>query len=149
MYTLGGSVTGLAGTGLILGTNGQSIAVPAPSTSFAFPDKLHTDDSYNVQVLDYPSSPIQLCAISAGGVGTIGNADISNIFAGCANADRIEVAIGSSPLTGTGLVLLNNGGDPLVFSAPAATGAMFDFHTPVSAANASYNITVQTNPVSP
>ena len=57
-YAIGGSVAGLAGTGLVLTNSGKNdVAVAAGATSYAFTTKVPTATPYAVAVKSQPTSP--------------------------------------------------------------------------------------------
>ena len=65
-YTVGGTVTGLEGTGLVLQNNdGDDIAISADG-SFTFVTALANGSDYSITVLTQPSSPNQICTVSNG-----------------------------------------------------------------------------------
>lgn len=57
-YTVGGTISGLTGSGLVLASGSDQIAIPAGSTSFVFPTPLLSGASYVVGVKRNPSSQI-------------------------------------------------------------------------------------------
>ena len=140
-YSLKGTVAGLAGSGLVLQTNlGEELAVAA--STFTFPTRIPSGTAYAVTVKSQPTVPSQTCAV-AGGAGTVGGADVTNIAVTCVT-NTYTVGGTVSGLAGTGLVLQNSGGDD---KAVAVSGA-FGFATPV-ASGATYAVTVKTQPTSP
>jgi hypothetical protein len=143
-YTIGGTVAGLTGTGLVLQDNsGNNLALAPGATSFAFTAPISSGGSYSVTVMSQPSSPSQACAVS-GGSGPVGNANITSVEIACiTNTYTIGGTV--SGLTGTGLVLQDNGGDNLALAFGATS---FTFATPV-ASGASYNVTISSQPSSP
>src|SRR5438034_1104322 len=69
-FTVGGTVTGLTGTGLVLQNNGgDNLAINA-SGSFTFKTALTSGSAYLVTVSTQPSSPTQVCTVTNGS-GTI------------------------------------------------------------------------------
>jgi hypothetical protein len=80
-YSIGGTVTGLRGSGLAL-ENGNTHLPVASDGAFTFPDKLTSGTSYSVSVQTQPSSPTQACTVTNGG-GTLGAANITNITVAC------------------------------------------------------------------
>lgn len=141
-FSVGGTVSGLSGSGLVLRNNGtDDLAVDANGT-FTFDTPLARGGTYNVTVASQPTSPTQVCTVSNGS-GTIAGANITNVAVSCATT---EVTIGGtvSGLAGSGLALQNNGGPPL---AIAANGP---FTFPASVPTGSpYNVTVATQPQDP
>ena len=142
-YTIGGSVSGLAGTGLMLQNNsGDNLPVNASATKFTFPTPITSGSAYKVSVMAQPTSPIQNCAIASGS-GTA-NADITTVSVACTT---VTYTVGGtiSGLVGTGLVLQNNNGDNMPVTANA-TG--FTFLTPLDSGTA-YKVAVLTQPSNP
>jgi hypothetical protein len=83
MFVLGGHITGLSGSGLVLGTTGEpNLAVNAGATSFAFAYRLAGGSRYDVTVVSQPAT--QTCAITSGS-GTIGTGDVTNVNVTCLN----------------------------------------------------------------
>ncbi len=141
-YTIGGTVTGLTGTGLVLQNNAiGDLAVSAPG-AFTFPNGLATGAAYVVTVKTQPSSPTQNCVVTAGS-GTVATSNVTNVAVACTTA---TFTIGGvvSDLTGSGLVLQNNGGDDLSIS----TSGPFTFTTAISS-GAAYAVTIKTQPSAP
>jgi hypothetical protein len=143
LYRIGGQIQGLVGSGLVLRNNGgDDLAVPAGATSFAFATLLRSGERYAVTVFAQPSNPSQVCTVSNGS-GTVGNANVTNVVVSCATTYLVGGTI--TGLSGTGLVLRNNGGDDLTVP-PNATS--FTFPTPV-ASGQPYAVTVATQPSNP
>lgn len=66
-YTIGGTVSGLSGPGLVLVDNGQDNLAVSANGAFTFPTPVQADDSaYVVAVFALPSSPLQSCVVSSG-----------------------------------------------------------------------------------
>src|SRR5881396_1328885 len=141
-YTIGGAITGLTGSGLVLQLNGGSnLPVNANATAFTFITQLAAGAMYNVSVLTQPTSPSQTCTVSNGS-GNIGSANVASISISCAT-NSFTVGGTVSGLTGTGLVLRNNGND-----LPVNASGPFTFTTPILS-GAAYAVTVLTQPTSP
>jgi 6-phosphogluconolactonase len=88
-YTVGGSVSGLVGSGLTLTRSGSIIGRGANGTypNFGLGPFL-SGQSYDVAVIAQPVSPSQTCVVS-NGTGTIGHANVSNVQVTCTtNASR-------------------------------------------------------------
>ncbi len=83
-YSVGGTVTGLAGTGLVLLDNGGNSLPVSTSGSFTFSTSLASGSAYAVTVQTQPSSPAQLCTVSNGN-GTVANANVTNVTVACTN----------------------------------------------------------------
>jgi hypothetical protein len=81
-YGIGGTISGLAG-GLILATPGQpDLAVPAGATIFVFANRVPSYTGYAVTVLQQPSNPAQVCAVT-NGAGSVGSSDVTSIAVSC------------------------------------------------------------------
>jgi hypothetical protein len=144
-FTVGGTVTGLAGAGLVLQNNGgDSLKVPA-SGSFVFPTTLITGNSYLVSVSSQPTSPDQTCVV-ANGSGIVADGNITTIAIQCANKTSATDTIGGIALgiLGSGLVLQDNAGDNLTVSS----NGTFTFPTPL-ASGMPFLVTVLSPPINP
>jgi hypothetical protein len=141
-FTIRGTVSGLAGSGLVLQNNGGDDVGVQADGDFAFATKIPSGSQYAVTVTTQPESPPQACSVQNGS-GTVGDADVENITVTCVLR---EFTIGGtiSGLVGSGMVLANNGGDQLT---PTADGP-FTFPTSVMSGRP-YNVTVQTPPLRP
>jgi hypothetical protein len=137
VYSLGGSVSGLTGSGLVLANYNQSVAVSAGSTSFSFGPALFDGSVYAVTVQTQPAG--QTCTVTDG-AGTAGTANVGNVVVACSKQALILGGTVSG-LTSAGLVLAN-GGDTVTLDAGATT---FSFPAPI-ATGSSYAVTVQTQP---
>ena len=141
VFTIGGTVTGLAGTGLTLTNGTQTLAVSA-NGAFTFPTALAAGTLYSVAVGTQPSAPTQKCTISNAS-GTVGSANVSNITVACVTS-AFTVGGTVTGLAGKGLVLEDNNGDDL----SVTMNGTFTFATPVDSGS-SFNVTVKTQPSSP
>ena len=136
--TLGGTVSGLSASGLVLANNGATVAVSSGATTFAFSASLTTGSTYAVTVQSAPSG--QTCSV-ANGTGTAGTADINNVVVTCA-AMSFTVGGSIAGLNVRGLVLADNGADLLTVPSGATS-----FTMPTAVASTSgYAITVATQP---
>ncbi len=139
-YSIGGTLSGLTGTGLVLQNNGGNNLAVTANGSFTFSAQVNAGAAYNVSVLTQPSGPAQTCTVTGGG-GTAA-ANVTTIQVACTN-NVVTYTIGGSisGLSGSGLVLQDNGGDNLAVSS----NGPFTFATPAAA----YAVTVLTQPSSP
>jgi subtilisin-like proprotein convertase family protein len=137
--SVGGTVSGLSGSGLVLQLNGGNNLAIAANGPFTFTASVATGSNYAVTVQTQPAG--QNCAV-ANGVGTAGTTNITNVQVTC--TDLVTLGGSVSGLTGSGLVLQNNGTDNLGISANGA----FTFATPI-AVGSTYNVTVLTQPANP
>jgi len=145
-YTIGGSITGLTGTGLQLvdtinGKTTDTLTVAAGKTSFTFATEVPTGETYAVSIKTQPSSPTETCTVTAGGSGTA-TANVATVQVTCSSNFTIGGTV--TGLTGSQLVLVDNGTDSLPING---TGTVpFTFKATVTGA---YNVTVQTQPMNP
>jgi uncharacterized repeat protein (TIGR01451 family) len=143
-YTVGGSVSGLAGSGLVLSLNNgaQNLPISANGT-FTFPTAIASGSTYAVTVGTQPSSPTQTCTVTNGS-SSIGSANVTNVSVAC-TTNTYTVGGSVSGLAGSGLVLaLNNGAQNL----PISANGTFTFPAAI-ASGSTYAVTVGTQPSSP
>ena len=141
-FKVGGSVTGLQGTGLILqDNNGDDLAIATDGT-FAFATAIDSGAIYSVTVLANPTGLSQTCTV-ANAVGTVGAADVANVAVTC-TTNQYAIGGAVAGLVGSGLVLQDNGGDDLAIAADGT----FTFATSVLSGNA-YAVTIKTQPTNP
>jgi 6-phosphogluconolactonase (cycloisomerase 2 family) len=144
-YTLGGTVSGLSGSGLVLLSNtGETLGV-GENGSFTFKTTFPSGNPYYVLVLTQPSTPTQTC-LPTNGAGTIGNANVTAITVACQDKTAAMDAIGGVVvgLSGSGLVLQNNGTDTLALSS----NGMFAFPTALPSGS-TYDVSVLSPPINP
>ena len=141
-FSVGGSIAGLTGSGLVLRDNGgDDLTVPANATSFTFPTKVASGAPFAVTIPTQPSSPSQACTV-AGGSGNVGAADVGSVTINCMT-NSFTVGGNVSGLAGT-VVLEDNGGDDVTVSSNGS----FAFAMPVASGHP-YAVTVLTQPLSP
>jgi len=135
-YSVGGTVSGLAGTGLMLQNNGGDNLALSSNGGFTFSSKLKKNETYSVTVPTQPSG--QSCSV-ANSTGTV-SANVTNIAVTCVTS-AFTLGGTVSGLAGTGLVLQNNGANDLAISADGP----FIFSTAL-ANGVNYSVTVRTQP---
>lgn len=147
-FTVGGSVTGLAGTGLVLTDNSTDTLTITPgkagaAVSFTF--KTAVSGAYNVQVKTQPTTPAQTCtATNNQGTAT---ANVTTVTVAC-TTNAVTATIGgtlSGLASGGSVILQDNGGDSLTLTANGS----FTFKTPVTGPTDAYAVTVLTQPATP
>ena len=114
-YTVGGTVSGLQGSGLVLQDNGgDDLKVSGTGTvNFAFATALLGGASYAVTIKTQPSSPTQTCMVSNGTGSIIGS--VNNVEVSCSQpkfpvgGTVVGLVVGS----GDTLELQDNAGDNL------------------------------------
>jgi hypothetical protein len=136
-YLLGGSVSGLAASGLVLANGTDTLAVAAGQTGFTMPASVAYGASYAVTVATQPTG---LVCTASNGSGTMPAGNVVSVAITCATA-TYTVGGSISGLTASGLVLAN-GTDTLTVAANAAN---FTMPTGVASGSA-YAVTVQTQP---
>lgn len=83
-YTIGGSVTGLSGTGLVLQDNGADNLAISGNGPFTFATKINSGSAYSVTVMTQPSNPAQTCTVASGS-GTA-SANVTTVAVSCTNS---------------------------------------------------------------
>ncbi|MFV2057102.1 MAG: hypothetical protein ACC707_11585, partial [Thiohalomonadales bacterium] len=134
-YTIGGTVTGLEGSGLTLQNNGKDTLV-VTGKQFTFKTRQQNNTVYEITVSQQPTSPIQTCTVKQTGKGRVPGATISNIGIDCVNHYSIAGTV--TGLQGNAsLILQNNGIDDL----PVGKNGEFIFDIPIADATI-YNVSV-------
>ena len=134
MYTVGGTVTGLTGSGLLLASGFGNLPVSAAGT-FTFGTRVVSGTPYSVSVEAQPSSPTQYCSV-ANASGIVAAANVTNVSVTCGNGYTVGGTV--SGLVGSGLVLQISapgyGGYPYNVSPPLPINSngpfTFDFVSP-------------------
>jgi uncharacterized delta-60 repeat protein len=80
-FTIGGTVDGLQGSGLVLSNLGGQVRVSA-NGNFTFPGTATIGQGYEVNVAAQPHSPEQVCTV-AHGTGQVSNANVTDIAVHC------------------------------------------------------------------
>ena len=93
-FTVGGSVTGLSGSGLVLQNNGGDNLTRNTDGAFTFATVAPAGGNYSVTVMTQPSNPVQACAVT-NGTGTVSGA-VANVNVTCAPADIVP-SFGQQP----------------------------------------------------
>ena len=96
-FTVGGTVTGLVGTGLVL-QDLHFLRITPGNGPFAFSLPTETGDPYGVSIVTQPSNPLQICTITNGS-GTVGTADITDVAVSCVEVPFVG---GLDPAFGAG-----------------------------------------------
>lgn len=86
-YTVGGTVTGLTGSGLVLQLNGGDSLSFTGSGTFDFGTRLNNGAAYSVTVMTQPSNPAQTCTVRNGS-GAIDKASVTNVIVSCTQTGR-------------------------------------------------------------
>jgi hypothetical protein len=143
-HNLGGSVGGLAGSGLSLhldyGTGGVEELPIAADGAFAFIAPIDVGATYTVSIGTQPADPEQSCTI-ANATGTMPGHDLDNVLVSC-TTDGFQVGGSISGLDADGLSLQLNGGTPLAVPAGATSYA---FANPLPD-ESTYTVTIASQP---
>lgn len=121
-FSLGGTVSGLSGGGLVVQNNDGEDLIINENGPFRFNVDSKEGDYYSVTVLIHPRSPGQACRVLSGS-GYVGRSMGNEIEIRCSEG---VMTVGGMVrgLKGDGLVLRNNNGDSLKVSANG--GFVFD-----------------------
>jgi len=89
-YTIGGTVSGLAGSGLVLQQSGGDNLSISADGSFTFATPIDDGATYSVTVSAQPGNPAQTCTV-ADGSGSVAGANVDNVAVTCTTdvSDRI------------------------------------------------------------
>jgi len=145
VFPVGGSISGLLGTGLTLQDNGGDNLVVGGTgnVNFTFATPLLSGATYAVTILTQPKTPVQTCAV-VNGTGTIsGNVSNVNIICSQPGFSIGGSVVGLVQTTGDTLELQNNAGDNLLVTGDTT----FTFPTAVTNGGL-YNVTMFLPPTS-
>jgi len=81
-YSVGGTVSGLTGSGLALRNNGGDDLAVNASGAFTFATSVASAGTYDVTVLAQPSNPSQTCTVTAG-AGIVVSSNIADVVVAC------------------------------------------------------------------
>ncbi|MBS0420037.1 MAG: hypothetical protein JSR66_20160 [Proteobacteria bacterium] len=138
-FTVGGSITGLNAAGLVLANGSDTLSVLAGASGFTMMQPVSYTGSYSIGVQANPTG--ETCTVS-GGAGIMGTNAVNSVVVTCSPNTHTVGGTISGLGANTGLVLLNNSGDPTPISANATS---FTMNTGVGSGSA-YSITVGTQP---
>jgi hypothetical protein len=79
-YSIGGTISGLTESGLVLASGGTTLSIDANETSFGFQIQVNSGTAYTVTIQAQPTG--ETCSI-ANGSGTVQTADVENIGISC------------------------------------------------------------------
>lgn len=137
-YSIGGTVSGLAGN-VVLQLNGANNLTVSASGAFTFASGLASGANYAVTVLTQPTG--QTCTVN-GGTGAVASANVASVAIDCVSTGSGEFKVGGtiSGLSGS-VVLRLNGANELTVSAAG------DFEFPTALANgATYTVSFARQP---
>ena len=135
-YTVGGTISGLAGTVVLQNNSGDNLTLSA-NGNFTFATALASSTNYSVTVLTQPSG--QTCSVSSG-MGTA-TANVASVSVSCGTT-TYTIGGSISGLSASGLVLQNNTGNDLTVSNGATS---FTFSSVINSGS-TYSVTVLSQP---
>ena len=142
-FTIGGQITGLLGSGLIITNNNQDNLAIDKDGEFQFSTAIFDHENYALSVLKNPVNPVQTCTVSSNGIGQINGSHLRDIAITCAT-EKFKVGGRVIGLMGKGLVLTNNESDHLTLDSDGE----FQFTTPITDSD-SYQVSVTGQPSQP
>jgi hypothetical protein len=116
-FSLGGTVTGLTGTGLTLRNNQNADQIQPGNGAYTFPTKLLDGTNYDIAIISQPANPVQVCSLKNGS-GKVAAADVTNIDVDCvtpAPVGSLDPTFGSNGIANfplppaTSIALQNDG----------------------------------------
>jgi RNase P/RNase MRP subunit p29 len=138
-FNVGGTISGLTVSGLVLANGSDTLSVPAGASTFTMPTAVAYGSSYKVTVATQPTG---LTCNVANGTGTIAADAVTNIAVTCTD-EPLTVGGGISGLgSATGLVLSNGTN---TYAVPASATS-FTLDTPESPGG-TYAVRVQSQPI--
>jgi len=138
-FTIGGTVTGLSASGLVLQNNaGDDLTVASGATSFTFATKAASGAAYAVTVKTQPTAA--LCSVSSGS-GTA-SANVTNVTVNCGSLMGGAIQLAISSLTGASTVLAGPSAGTTTSGNTDATGTAARFSFPRGATTDGTNIYV-------
>jgi hypothetical protein len=148
-FSIGGTVTGLIGTGLVLQDNGgDNLAVSASGTTgaaaFTFATAVSAGAAYKVTILTQPAGPGQICAVTNASGNATGNVTTVQIVCPQPTFTIGGTVVGLVNGTGDTVEVLNNGGDNTFVTGNNTT---FSFPSTVSN-NGRYDVSILAEPSS-
>jgi hypothetical protein len=90
-FNIGGTITGLVGSGLTLQNNGGDNLSASKDGTIFFATALQDGSAYNVTVLAQPSNPVQRCTV-ANGAGTLAGRNAINIQVSCVTGQTVVIS---------------------------------------------------------
>jgi uncharacterized delta-60 repeat protein len=132
-FTIGGTVDGLQGSGLVLSNLGAELPVSA-NGSFTVPGTATDGQTYEVRVKTQPHSPDQVCSVERG-AGHVSSANVTDIAVHCATIatpSGLDATFGSggrvsTPGGGDGRAVLIQPDGRIVTVGQRGDGVHFEF----------------------
>jgi 6-phosphogluconolactonase (cycloisomerase 2 family) len=123
-FTVGGTISGLTGTGLVLtdSVSGNTVSPAALATSFTLTPAVNSGTNYNVTVTGQPTAPAQFCSVTDG-TGTV-TMNVVTIGVSCVDVGRFVFVTNASDGSGSIAALsitASSGALTLIGGAPIAS----------------------------
>jgi 6-phosphogluconolactonase (cycloisomerase 2 family) len=115
--TIGGTVTGLTGTGLVLQDNGADNLTITKTGSFTFATALASGTAYAVTVSTQPTSPSQTCTVTSG-TGTTASTNVTGVTVNCSSVGKFAYTAS------------NSGNEIYAYTISSTTGALTSVGNP-------------------
>ena len=142
-YSIAGTVSGLLhGNSVVLQDNGGNSTTVSGNLSYTFSTQIASGAGYAVTVSTQP--PGQNCSVTNGS-GTVVSANVSGVTVNCTDNNYNVLATVVGLLSGSSIVLQDNGGDNLSLTSSDGSTVSSTFATPV-AAGSSYGVTILSAP---
>ena len=108
-YSIGGTITGLSTSGLVLASGQTTLPIKSNQATFTFPTEVISGTAYNVTIQTQPTN--ESCTITSGN-GTVSGANVTNIQVSCSPA--VGSGVGWIPYISeqSGLFLVQSGSIP-------------------------------------
>jgi hypothetical protein len=150
-YAVGGTVTGLTGTGLSLQYSADNVSLPSgnqvnangPFVFDAGRTSAVSGTVYGVSITSQPVNPAQTCVV-VNGSGTVATTDVSGINVICGTHAVSLTITGLRQHSAHGIKLQNNGSDDLT----RFVDGTYTFATPLPFGSA-YSVTIAAQPQTP
>jgi len=155
-YSIGGTITGLNGSGLVLQNNGADDLTSSASGSFVFSRGIVSGASYSITVKTQATNPFQFCGVTNGS-GTVSEADVTNITVDCpvsilASATafgqtRVDLTWGASGVTAAGYNIYRSAASGTLGTVIATTaGNVGNYRDSGLTQNTAYYYTIKSAP---
>ncbi len=139
LFTLGGTVSGLAGSGLVIFGGPSNYTAISKDGPYKLPLKV-PNGAYEVTAYSQPKNLSQTCVV-ANGTGIVAGANVSNLDVTCTTS-TFPITVSATGVTAKGLVLKNNtNGETLAID----TSGSYTFATPV-VSGGNYMVLISSQP---
>src|SRR5579862_900652 len=85
-YTIGGTISGLTVSSVVLANGSSTVSVAANATSWVFPGSFVAGSSYTVTIQTQPTG--ETCAVTSGATGT-NTGDVGNVTVVCSYGESV------------------------------------------------------------